>query len=75
MNEPYCRKRTTRKLEVLFQKVSYERTQRSLTPKHGEEMDTSDEKLRNETWESLERERPEIEIALGGNTSTMDIDN
>lgn len=75
VNEPYCRKRTTRRLEILLQKVSYERTKRSLTPKHGEEMDASDEKLRNEIWDSLERDRSEIEIALGGNSSTMDIDN
>ena len=59
----------------MLQKVSYERTQLSLTPKHGEEMDASDEKLRNEIWDSLERDRFEIEIALDGNKSTMDIDN
>ena len=60
---------------MLSQKVSYERTQRSSTPKHGEEMDSSDDKLRNEIWNSLERDRSEIEIALGGSRSTMDIDN
>ena len=55
VNEPYFRKTTTGRLEVLLQKVSYERTQRPLTPKHGEEIDVSDEKLRNEIWKSLER--------------------
>ena len=48
VNEPYCRKRTTKRLDVLLQKVFHERTQRPLTPKHGEEMDASDEKLHNE---------------------------
>ena len=56
VNEPYCRKRASRKLEVLLQKVSHERTQRSLTPKHCEEMDASNEKLRDEIWDSLERD-------------------
>ena len=59
-NEPYCRKRTTRRLEVFLEKVSYERTQRSLTSKHGGGMDASDENLRNEIWDSLEVERKGI---------------
>ena len=75
VNEPYCRKRTMRRLEVLLQKISYERTQRYLTPKNGEEMDASDEILRNEIWDSLERDRSEIEIVLIGISSAMDIDN
>ena len=59
----------------MIQKVSYELTQCSLTPKHGEEIDASDEKLRNVIWTSLKRERTEVEIALGDNRSTMEIDN
>ena len=58
-----------------MQKISYERTQRSLTPTHGVEMDASDEKLRNEIQDSVERDRSTIEIALSGNSSTMDIEN
>ena len=62
-------------LEVLLQKVFYEHAQRSLTPKHGIEMDASDEKLCNKIWDSLERDLSEIKIALGGNRSIIDIDN
>ena len=56
MSRLYCRKKSTRMLEVLLKKVHYERIQRSLTPKHGEEIDASNQKLRNEIWDSQERE-------------------
>ena len=39
------------KEKFLLQKVSYEHTQRSLTPKNGEEMDESDERVWNEIWD------------------------
>ena len=60
VNEPHCRKRTTRRLEVLLRKFSCERTQRTLTPKDGEEIDTYDEKSSNEIWHSLKRDRSQI---------------
>ena len=75
VREPYCHKRTKRRSEVLLRKISYERTHCSLTPKHGEEMDACDEKLSNEIWDSLERGRSVIEIALDSYRSNKDINN
>ena len=64
MNEPYFRKIATRRLEDLLQKFSYERTQHSLAPKNEEEKCESEEKVRNEIWDLLERERSEIKSHL-----------
>ena len=57
-SESFFHKITRRKSKAFLQKLYYNRTQRYFTPKHGEWMDASDEKVRNKIWDSQERADP-----------------